>query len=230
MVADADEKAAVARAAAMGDSLKAATASDDAEGLAAKESVAAFAAKMAELDALLEDSDAEPPAPELAAPQPGQEERVETNLARLESETAWESRNVGLEVQKPYSRLLLSGAKTVETRGYPLPAALLGRQLSLLETQEGAAGTSALGNQVAAEDPAVRVAGTVTFGSCFAYASHSEWLADETRHLVPPDSPYAWTKDRVVFAWVVESVALHELPTAAPALSRRMRSFFEMGA
>lgn len=229
MDATADDKGAIARAAAIGDELKGVLNANDAEGLAAKESNASFAASLAELDALMEDSDDEPMASQHEV-EPDASELATRHLQRLEQESAWQSGNVGLELQKPFSTLLLSGAKTVETRSYPLPAALIGQRISILETQEGAACISALADEVMAGDSAVRLIGTVTFSSCFAYASVAEFAADEARHLVPRDSPYMWSKDRIVFAWVVGSADLYEQPAATPALRRRMRSLFEMCA
>mmetsp|Transcript_84797 Transcript_84797/g.133962 ORF Transcript_84797/g.133962 Transcript_84797/m.133962 type:complete len:84 (-) Transcript_84797:109-360(-) len=59
MEAEAEDRAAVAKAAAMGEELKGAVNKHDDLGLAAQEAVNDFAAKLAELDALLADSDDE---------------------------------------------------------------------------------------------------------------------------------------------------------------------------
>lgn len=230
MDASSDEKAAVAKAAELTDALKAACDDNDAEGLAARKAAAEFAASMAELDALMEDSDDEPLRAKAEAPKASADELLESNLERLERETAWQFRRVGLELQRPWASLVLDGTKTVETRSYPLPAALLGRPVAVLETQEGTAGSSALPDEVPADDPSVRLLGTVTFSSNLAYASHEEWLADFPRHRVPADSPYAWTKDRVVFGWVVGAAQPNAQPSGAPSLSRRLRSLFELDA
>eukprot|EP00931_Biecheleriopsis_adriatica_P110118 TRINITY_DN84398_c0_g1_i1.p1 TRINITY_DN84398_c0_g1~~TRINITY_DN84398_c0_g1_i1.p1 ORF type:complete len:265 (-),score=38.76 TRINITY_DN84398_c0_g1_i1:65-760(-) len=201
-------------AASMGPALAAAVDRNDAEGMAARESMAEFANKLAELDALLQDSD--------------DESCVARRRAAPEPESLWQLRKVGLEIQTPWSRMLLSGSKTIETRRYPLPAALLGRPISVLETDEGQARISGLPDEVPAGDAAVRLAGTVTFGSCVEYSSLAEWLRDECRHCVPSDSPYAWTSDQVVFGWVVEAAAPFDKPGQAPVLRRRHRSLFEL--
>jgi len=133
MTPDEHDKAAVAQAASMGPALAAAIKDNDAEGHAAREAVAAFAAKAAELDMLLaNDSDDEVSTtqievPKNVAPRPDAAELLARRLELLASETSWQLRTVGLEVQRPWSRYLLSGAKTIETRRYSLPVILIGR-------------------------------------------------------------------------------------------------------
>lgn len=219
---DENDKAAVAMAASMGPALAACVDREDAEGIAARESVTAFAAAIAELDALIVDSDDEQSAE--AAPK----DLVAEHLRRLEQETAWQDGPVGLEVQRPWSQMILTGTKSVETRTYPLPATLVGRAIYVLETEENLAGTSCLADRVDAGDPSVQLVGTVTFGSCVAYASKDEWLADEARHCVPPDSSYGWSRERIIYGWRVASFTRHERPHPCPMLERRQRSLFEM--
>jgi len=221
---DPDERAAVAQAAALGARLCANVDDKDAEGLAAKAAVTDFASKMAELNALIEDSDDE----ELPRAQSNASELQRCHMERLEQETAWQFGDVGLEMQQPFSQLLLSGAKTVETRSYCLPASLVGRPIAVLETECGAACGSALADNVAAGDQSVRLVGTVTFGSCFAYASADEWDADSTRHRVPATSAFSWTEDRMMFGWVVASATPYEYPMPTPAMRRQLRSLFQM--
>ena len=40
----------------------------------------------------------------------------------------------GLNVQAPWTGLLISGEKSVETRSYPLPKKYVGEKLALVET------------------------------------------------------------------------------------------------
>lgn len=226
MEADDDDKAAVAKAAMMGSGLAAAVDCNDAEGFAAREAVTAFAAKAAELDALLADSDDEPLLSRIGAWKLDFSE--DDSPGDHNEESDWQLRSIGLEVQRPYAKLLLAGSKTVETRRYALPSALVGRPISVLETSEATADVSSLPDEVPAGCPAVHLVGTLTFGSCFQYKSMHEWRADEVRHGAPPNSPYAWSEDRPVFGWVVESAQAQEQVALVPALTRRFRSFFEI--
>jgi len=218
----------------MGPALAAAIKDNDAEGHAAREAVAAFAAKAAELDMLLaNDSDDEVSTtqievPKNVAPRPDAAELLARRLELLASETSWQLRTVGLEVQRPWSRYLLSGAKTIETRRYSLPVILIGREIVLLETAEATAGISALPDEVPAGDQAVQLVGTLTFGSCFEYTTSESWSADQCRHGVAQDSPYAWTKEQTIFGWAVQATVQYEQPQSTPALRRRMRSLFEV--
>jgi hypothetical protein len=107
------------------------------------------------------------------------------------------------QVSEPWAALLLSGAKPVETRSYPLPAALLNRKLAVIQSSSAAAPATAaataaaavassVSDTVAAGAANLSRTGTVTFTSCRRYASEAEWAADEARHLVKSDSPFGW--------------------------------------
>ena len=136
--------------------------------------------------------------------------------------------SVALEVQRPWSTLLLSGTKTVETRGYALPDALLARPLTIVET-EGVAGTSALPDAVLAGAKDAAVAGEVVFSSCFAYASRQAWLDDHSRHCVSPGGAYDWDGTAPLYGWVVGSASSWVDGSAAvPRMARRLRSLFEV--
>merc|ERR1712107_572420 len=121
----------------------------------------------------------------------------------------WQFHCVGLEIQRPWSRMVLLGTKVVETRRYPLPPALIGRELLLLETQEAAARVSSLPDRVPEGDPLVQAIGTVTFSACIAYTTMEEWTADEPRHCVPADSNFAWATNQEIFGWVIAKVAAY---------------------
>jgi len=145
--------------------------------------------------------------------------------------TRWaELPNLGLEVQQPWAQMLLSGQKTVETRAYPLPAALIGRPLYVVESGSGVARKSSLPDQVPAGHASLRICGTATFKASDEYPSRAAWLADEAEHCVPADSPYAMQDDHTnpVYAWRVEAVVALETPLPVPAMRRVMRSLFEL--
>lgn len=57
----------------------------------------------------------------------------------------FKDRPVGLEMQRPWAGHLLEGRKTIETRQYDLPRALLNRRIEVLESRRGQDGVSSLG-------------------------------------------------------------------------------------
>jgi hypothetical protein len=110
----------------------------------------------------------------------------------------------GLNIQVPWSTLLINGQKTVETRSYRLPQRLEGVELALIETP----GKSAKFKS--------RIIGTITFSGCIQYVSKEQWQSDETRHKVSiEDKTYGW-KDKPKFGWIVKSVKRFENPINPP--------------
>ena len=111
----------------------------------------------------------------------------------------------GLNVQSPWSTLLINGQKTVETRSYTLPQRLEGVELALIETP----GKSAKFKS--------RIIGTITFSGCIQYSSKEQWESDESRHKVDTnDMLYSW-KDKPKFGWIVQSVKKFKNPVDPPA-------------
>ena len=117
----------------------------------------------------------------------------------------------GLNIQWPWSELLLSGRKSIETRTYPLPKKYEGVELAVIETP-GPKGKKEAGINKA------RITGTIIFGASFQYKSENEWRKDAKRHLVNPDDiQYSWTKtDNIVWGWTVEKVTRLKSHEAAP--------------
>ena len=112
---------------------------------------------------------------------------------------------VGLNVQSPWSTLLINGQKTVETRSYRLPTRLEGVELALIETP---------GKSTKFKS---RIIGTITFSSCIQYVSKEQWQSDESRHKVDTNNKlYCW-KDKPKFGWIVKSVKKFENPVDPPA-------------
>merc|ERR1719277_768700 len=119
-------------------------------------------------------------------------------------------------MQAPWAALLLWGYKTVETRLYPLPAELIGREIFIIESAEGQAGVSAVSNEVAANTPGLRVLGTVVFAATNSYPDRESWVADEYRHRVPPTSAYGWSDGKKIYGWEVSVVRPFAKPMAIP--------------
>jgi hypothetical protein len=118
-----------------------------------------------------------------------------------------DDRCYGLELQLPFSELLLNGKKTIETRSYELPRKLLYKHILIIESDPGKDGVSALGSwcrntvgltadEAAAmqmnDQAGARILGSVVFSECFEYACEEDWRSDVDKHLVPAGSAYDW--------------------------------------
>ncbi len=100
----------------------------------------------------------------------------------------------GINIQSPWSRLLIEGDKCVETRSYPMPEKYVGEDLGLIETP-GKDG-----------DFKARIIGIITFSHCFKYPDRNTWTDDYNRHLVKEeDKTFAWN-DKDKYGWVVSNV------------------------
>lgn len=116
----------------------------------------------------------------------------------------------GLNVQWPWSQLITSGKKIVETRGYTLPSKHLGKEIALIETP-GPNGKKAAGIVKA------RIIGTVRFSESFRYKTKAQWLSDKARHCVSPnDDLFKFKKEKPKWGWVISEVRILEAPVAAP--------------
>jgi hypothetical protein len=111
----------------------------------------------------------------------------------------------GLNVQTPWSFLLINGDKSVETRSYPLPKRYEGVELALIETP-GKYGRFKS-----------RIIGTITFSHSFQYPDKQVWEADYNRHKVKEDDEfYGWNPDKNKYGWVVSNITKFDQPIPAP--------------
>ena len=114
----------------------------------------------------------------------------------------------GINIQRPWSQLLLRGTKTVETRSYRLPEKYRGVELAIIETP---------GPKKSGAADRAMIVGYITFSDCFQYSSKSEWLADFERHQVPRDhDTFSWDSEAPKWGWVVSKVARLESKVAPP--------------
>lgn len=105
----------------------------------------------------------------------------------------------GLNVQIPWSTLLINGWKSVETRSYPLPQKYEGVELYLVETPGKYGRFKA------------RVIGTVTFSHSFKYPDKQSWIDDYNRHKVEEgDEFFDLNENKPKYGWVVCSVKKFE--------------------
>jgi hypothetical protein len=148
----------------------------------------------------------------------------------------WNDRQFGLEMQSPWAGLLLQGRKTIETRAYDLPPALLGKRIEILQSKQGST-VSSLGNvvRIAEEDPAVTRAGWCRFTHVVRYNDFALFDADQDAHWVTKESDFypfkKGSKTNVVYGWVVGEVGLSTNETCSlplKAIVRRYRSLFEL--
>jgi hypothetical protein len=112
---------------------------------------------------------------------------------------------VGLNIQTPWSFLLINGDKSVETRSYPLPSKYEGVPLALIETP-GKYGRFKS-----------RIIGTITFSHSFQYPDKQSWIDDYNRHKVEEGDEFCyWNKDKKKYGWVVSNIEKFDKPVSAP--------------
>ena len=111
----------------------------------------------------------------------------------------------GINIQSPWSHLLINGEKCVETRSYPLPEKYEGEELALIETP-GKYG-----------DFKARIIGTITFSHSFKYPDEQSWIDDFNRHLVSGQHDiFGWYENKEKYGWVVSNVNKFDEPQPAP--------------
>jgi hypothetical protein len=107
----------------------------------------------------------------------------------------------GLNIQIPWSTLLINGDKSVETRSYHLPEKYVGVELALIETP-GKYGQFKS-----------RIIGTITFSHSFQYPDKQSWIDDYNRHKVEElDEFYSWNPDKPRYGWVVSNIEKFDEP------------------
>lgn len=152
---------------------------------------------------------------------------------------AWNSIKIGLEMQEPWAALLTNGTKTIETRAYNIPKALVGKKIDILESKRGKEGFSSLPNVMVGEEcnQAIKRIGWCIFDRVIVYRYKAKFDADEGKHLVKPESNYGWRDDtKVVYGWVVSKCGKYKQtkgkkrkqPKEIKCAIRRMRSLFEI--
>ena len=132
-------------------------------------------------------------------------------------------KRAALEVQSPFSRLILSGKKTIETRAYPFPLDLIGSSIILCESLQGSDGVSRVADEVHQGQEGLSLIGEIFISSSKEYQSQIEWDRDAEKHQVPKGSSYDWSPTECGrrYAWQIERVIVysHELPV--PTMRRR---------
>ena len=113
----------------------------------------------------------------------------------------------GINIQWPWSELIISGSKSVETRNYPLPAKYIGKEIALIETPG-----NSKGHPLTASIRAI-----VTFGEPFEYKNVGEWRADVARHRVPVNDPdFVFDANKKKYGWPITKVEKLSKPSKPP--------------
>ncbi|MBX9765890.1 MAG: hypothetical protein K2X47_01345 [Bdellovibrionales bacterium] len=101
----------------------------------------------------------------------------------------------GINIQWPWSEMLLSGKKTVETRGYKLPDHYIGKPLALIETKNPNRKGKA------------KIIGVIRFEKSYLYETKTAWLKEKERHLVTPDDEsFGFKATKPKWGWPVVEV------------------------
>jgi hypothetical protein len=103
-----------------------------------------------------------------------------------------------LEVQAPYSQLILNGRKCIETRAYPLSLELINVKILLCESQAGENGISCIGDVVYEAQEGIMMIGEIFVSYCKEYKSQDEWDSEREKHQVPEGSSYGWSPTEMV--------------------------------
>ncbi|MGE3263119.1 MAG: hypothetical protein AB7K68_15160 [Bacteriovoracia bacterium] len=116
----------------------------------------------------------------------------------------------GINIQWPWSRLIVDGSKTVETRRYPIPSHYLEVPLAIIETP-GPKGKSE------AQILKAQVVGIVCFKRSFRYSTAADWRDDFKRHQVSADSQFRFDSKKETWGWEIMSVTKFAKPYPAPS-------------
>lgn len=156
----------------------------------------------------------------------------------------WSSAYFGLEVQEPFSTLIYQGKKTIDIRRYDLPKGLFMKPIALLETpSDSSTSASSTTTAVSSKLPNVmsypdmeqkyhvRIKGWFTIRQCIHYTSYHDFIQDEPKHCVGPDSEYGWLQGytKELYGWVIDSASQQLQQQQVHYMIRRMRSLFELG-
>src|SRR5579859_6690538 len=113
----------------------------------------------------------------------------------------------GLNIQAPWAELIVSGAKTIETRSYPLPRKHENVVIAVIETP----GPKRLVLKS-------RIVGLVVFSHSVRYATRTQWKEDKPRHLVDGnDDQFKYDSKKPKYGWVVKRVFRLKNPVDAPS-------------
>lgn len=109
-----------------------------------------------------------------------------------------------INIQYPFSRLIVEGRKRIETRNYDIPPQYLNKDLFLIETP------GPRGNFRS------RIIGIIKFTKSFKYESLTQYSKDYRNHLVDKTSPFYWMGKGDKYGWRVVVIEAFPAPKTAP--------------
>ena len=116
----------------------------------------------------------------------------------------------GLNIQYPFSRLILAGHKDIEVRNYPLGHRNIAKpeeEMSLIETPPKNQGSAAVDIALGSPPHRAQVIGTVRFSKSKPYKTQVAWDRDRPRHRIKRGSALDWRKGQGnKHAWRVRQV------------------------
>lgn len=117
----------------------------------------------------------------------------------------------GINIQYPWSELLVSGKKTIETRSYPLPEKFINVELAVIETPGKTGKKFGIAK--------ARITGTIIFSGSKKYKSKSAWMKDYKKHLVTETDPmFTYSSNKPKYGWIVVSVSRLPVPVEPPKI------------
>ena len=113
----------------------------------------------------------------------------------------------GLNIQWPFSQLILAGAKKVEVRKQALPyVARANEEMWLVETTNATLADAVVeGVDLPAKPPCAQIVGTITFAPSTPYDDRETFRADVSRHRIAEGSAHDWAGGGPRHAWHISS-------------------------
>jgi hypothetical protein len=130
----------------------------------------------------------------------------------------------GLNIQWPFSQLLLNGTKTMEIRKYSLgylQIARAGEELWLVETLGKSADPQKAaqmprGVQIGPRPREAQIIGTITFSKSTLMETRQSFDLARPEHCIKKGSPFDWSDGCIVFGWRVAAIRKISVPVDAP--------------
>ncbi len=115
----------------------------------------------------------------------------------------------GVNIQWPWSDLIVSGTKTIETRSYRLPSKHLNQPLALIETPGPRGRRAGISS--------ARITAVIRFAESYQYESQAHWENEFKLHRVPLDDPqFKYTSRKPRWAWKLQVLCTYDPPEPAP--------------
>jgi hypothetical protein len=109
-----------------------------------------------------------------------------------------------INIQFPFSQLIINGHKSIETRNYDIPSKYLNQKLLLIETPGPNRRCKA------------KIVGIIQFTESFRYKTLKQYHGDCKHHMVDKVSPYYWKGRESKFGWKVKVIRSFKRPFDAP--------------